>query len=121
MRRFACGLAVNVVPYRHQPPTFWREVLKLLMHSLGMPLIRDKAVHAFVERIQRTHDGAGTEKKKGPKGQQPKKAVAAKVAATVASLAGRYHPSICSTDDWDSSYLATSHAFLCTVHATSTP
>jgi tRNA(Ile)-lysidine synthetase-like protein len=53
VRRFPCGLSVNILAYRHQSQCFWREVLKLLMHSMGMSLIRDKAVGNFTERIQR--------------------------------------------------------------------
>lgn len=44
---------VNILPYRHQPLCFWKEVLKQLMHSMSMSMIRDKAVGNFVERLQR--------------------------------------------------------------------
>jgi hypothetical protein len=52
--RSACGLSVNILPYRHQPICFWKEILKQLMHSMSMSMIRDKAVANFVERLQRT-------------------------------------------------------------------
>jgi len=54
MKRFPCGLSVDILPYRWQPQCFWREALKQLMHSMGMGMIRDKAVSNFVERIQRS-------------------------------------------------------------------
>ena len=50
-RRGPAGLSVNVKDWRNQPLTFWREALKLLMHSLSMPLVREKAVVIFMERI----------------------------------------------------------------------
>jgi len=52
VRRYNCGLVVNILPFVHQPHGFWREVLKQLMHSLGMAMVRDKAVGIFMERIQ---------------------------------------------------------------------
>lgn len=51
--RSACGLRVNVLPFVRQPLCFWREVLKQTMHSMGMSLVRDKAVSSFLERLQR--------------------------------------------------------------------
>lgn len=54
IKRFPCGLSVDILPYRWQPQCFWREALKQLMHSMGMGMIRDKAVSNFVERIQRS-------------------------------------------------------------------
>jgi hypothetical protein len=48
---------VDILPYRWQPQCFWREALKQLMHSMGMGMIRDKAVSNFVERIQRRSSG----------------------------------------------------------------
>lgn len=53
VQRYACGVSVNVVNYIHQPQCFWREALKQLMHSMNMPMVRDKAVGNFVERLQR--------------------------------------------------------------------
>jgi hypothetical protein len=44
---------VNIIPYRHQPHCFWKEILKELMHSMSMSMIRDKAVGNFVERLHR--------------------------------------------------------------------
>lgn len=52
VRRHACGLVVNILPFVHQPQCFWREMLKQLMHSMGMAMVRDKAVGIFVERLQ---------------------------------------------------------------------
>ncbi len=57
--RDKCGLNVNILPFLDQPRCFWREILKRLMHSLGMSMVRDKSVVGFVERIQ----GKGTNKK----------------------------------------------------------
>lgn len=51
VRRFSCGLFVNVMAYRGQPYVFWREMLKELMHSMSMALIREKAVRNFMKRI----------------------------------------------------------------------
>lgn len=53
VRRYPCGLIVNVLPFRSQPQCFWREILKLLMHSMGMSMVREKAVANFVERLHR--------------------------------------------------------------------
>jgi hypothetical protein len=49
---FSCGLQVFIPPYRNQTISFWKEMLKQLMHSMSMALIRDKAVKSFLERIQ---------------------------------------------------------------------
>lgn len=51
--QFSCGIKVNIVAYRFQPQCFWREALKQLMHSMGMSMVRDKAVSNFVERLQK--------------------------------------------------------------------
>ena len=51
VKRGPAGLSVNVKDKRGQPLTFWRETLKKLMHSLSMPLVREKAVVTFMERI----------------------------------------------------------------------
>ena len=53
VHRYPCGLVVNVLPHRHQPTSFWRDMLKELMHSMSMPMIREKAVLNFVERLQK--------------------------------------------------------------------
>lgn len=53
VKRYPCGLSVNVLPYRTQPQCFWREALKQVMHSLNMGMVRDSAVGNFVERLQR--------------------------------------------------------------------
>lgn len=50
--RHPCGLAVDVLPYRTQPASFWREALRRLMHSLSMSMVRGRAVGTFVERLQ---------------------------------------------------------------------
>lgn len=52
--RYPAGLIVNVFSQRYQPLSFWREMLKELMHSMGMSLVREKAVLNFVEHIQRS-------------------------------------------------------------------
>lgn len=50
---YPTGLTVKILPFRLQPTCFWRESLKLIMHSMGMGMIRDKAVGNFVERIHK--------------------------------------------------------------------
>ena len=42
---------MNILSYLSQPSSFWREVLKELMHSMSMSMVRDKAVENFVERL----------------------------------------------------------------------
>jgi hypothetical protein len=54
INRFKCGLSVNILPYKDQPVLFWKEVLKEMMHSMSMSMIREKAVGNFVERLQRS-------------------------------------------------------------------
>jgi hypothetical protein len=39
--------------YRSQPLFFWKEVLKQLMHSMGMSLVREKAVQSFMDRLHK--------------------------------------------------------------------
>ena len=51
VQRGSCGLSVNITERRSQPLTFWREALKELMHSLSLPLVREKAVVTFMDRI----------------------------------------------------------------------
>ena len=51
VRRFPCGLVVNILPFIHQPASFWREMLKELMHSMSMSMVREAAVNYFLERI----------------------------------------------------------------------
>lgn len=51
VRRFPCGLAVNVLANAQQPYVFWKEMLKELMHSMSMSMIREKAVRNFMKRI----------------------------------------------------------------------
>ena len=53
--RFRCGIRVNVVPFIEQPTSFWKEMLKELMHSMGMSMARDAGVKNFVDRIRRVH------------------------------------------------------------------
>jgi hypothetical protein len=52
VKRFPCGLSVNITRFVHQSSCFWREVLKTLMHSMGMSMVRDKAVGIFTDRVQ---------------------------------------------------------------------
>jgi hypothetical protein len=49
----SCGLRVPVASYAMQPVCFWSEMLKELMHSLTMPMVRARSVGSFVEYIQR--------------------------------------------------------------------
>ena len=46
------GLKVNVIPFKNQSLIFWKEILKELMHSLSMSLIREKSVKTFMEKIE---------------------------------------------------------------------
>ena len=41
---YPCGLCAPLLPYKSRPVGFWREALKLLMHSLGLSLVREGAV-----------------------------------------------------------------------------
>jgi hypothetical protein len=50
---FPAGLIVHVMAHKNQPMSFWREMLKELMHSMSMSMVREKAVMNFVERLQR--------------------------------------------------------------------
>ena len=53
IRRFKCGVCVNVIPFIKQPNSFWKEMLKEMMHSMGMNMVREAAVRNFVERISK--------------------------------------------------------------------
>jgi hypothetical protein len=53
VQHYPTGLAVHVMAHRDQPISFWREMLKELMHSMSMSMVREKAVMNFVERLQR--------------------------------------------------------------------
>ena len=44
MSYYPCGLSAPLLPYKSRPVGFWREALKLLMHSLGLSLVREGAV-----------------------------------------------------------------------------
>jgi tRNA(Ile)-lysidine synthetase-like protein len=71
VKRFPCGLRVNIAPFVHQSSCFWREVLKTLMHSMGMSMVRDKAVGIFTDRVQGKRRVGGQEvqgKEKGSSG-----------------------------------------------------
>jgi hypothetical protein len=64
VQRYPCGLVFNVLPHRHQPLCFWKEMLKNLMHSMSMNMIREKAVLNFLKRIQLvTHSSEVSEEK----------------------------------------------------------
>mmetsp|Transcript_1456 Transcript_1456/g.1595 ORF Transcript_1456/g.1595 Transcript_1456/m.1595 type:complete len:1112 (+) Transcript_1456:180-3515(+) len=52
VERFPCGLRVNILPFINEPLCFWREMLKELMHSMGMSMVRERSVKSFLERIQ---------------------------------------------------------------------
>eukprot|EP01035_Chromulina_nebulosa_P017251 gene17251-22780_t len=60
VRRRRCGLAVQVLAYSNQPLCFWKEMLRELMHSMSMAMIREKAVTSFMERLQRLVASEGT-------------------------------------------------------------
>ena len=53
VHKYPTGLRVHVMAHRDQPISFWREMLKELMHSMSMAMVREKAVMNFVERLQR--------------------------------------------------------------------
>lgn len=72
MQRSAGGLRVNVMPYRKQPLVFWKEMLKELMHSMGMSLVREKAVGNFIDRLHKgVHTAKATGKKKSSTQNHP--------------------------------------------------
>jgi tRNA(Ile)-lysidine synthetase-like protein len=51
--RKRCGISVNVIKFLHQPLMFWKEMLKEIMHSMSMSMVREKSVQNFIERLQR--------------------------------------------------------------------
>ena len=53
IRAHSFGLVVNVMAYCDQPVAFWREMLRELMHSMSMSMVREAAVQNFIERISR--------------------------------------------------------------------
>lgn len=53
VERTPAGLRVGVRRWAQQPQCFWAEALKRLMHSLGMPLVRDRSVANFADLIRR--------------------------------------------------------------------
>jgi hypothetical protein len=89
--RSACGLSVNILPYRHQPICFWKEILKQLMHSMSMSMIRDKAVANFVERLQRTTLAQFMKSKNPKSSNSPAKDSASLVPAGWLELRKGYH------------------------------
>lgn len=56
INRYKCGISVNVLPFLHQPIMFWKEMLKEIMHSMSMSMVREKSVQNFIERLQRLAD-----------------------------------------------------------------
>lgn len=52
VQKHKCGLVVNVNNYKTQPLCFWKLMLKELMHSMSMSLIRERAVANFLERLE---------------------------------------------------------------------
>jgi hypothetical protein len=67
VRHYPTGLIVHVMSHRDQPLSFWREMMKELMHSMSMSMVREKAVMNFVERLQRDvpHTNVWLELRKG--------------------------------------------------------
>lgn len=50
--RYDCGISIEITDsYREQSAVFWTEALKQIMHSMGMSLVREKAVQNFIGRI----------------------------------------------------------------------
>lgn len=50
--RHKCGISVQITDkFLDQSAVFWAEALKQIMHSMGMSLVREKAVKNFVGRI----------------------------------------------------------------------
>lgn len=56
-----CGLKVKIsdTHYKQQSQSFWREALKQLMHSMGMAMVRDKAVQNFTEKLYKPNMQSG--------------------------------------------------------------
>lgn len=54
VQRYQGGLVVQLNAYRKEPYGlyFWKEMLKELMHSMGMSLVRESAVSCFMKRLQ---------------------------------------------------------------------
>jgi hypothetical protein len=53
VQKYPCGISVNVIPHRHQPKVFWKEMLRDLMHSMSMSMVRDKSVGSFMDRLHK--------------------------------------------------------------------
>lgn len=53
IERFPCGLIVDTSSYVHHPASFWRVMLKEIMHSHHRGMVRDASVNSFCGRLIR--------------------------------------------------------------------
>lgn len=53
IERFSCGLIVDTTDFVLHPPSFWRAVLKDIMHSHHRGMVRDASVNSFCARLRR--------------------------------------------------------------------
>ena len=55
VRRHRCGLRVPIKRWVSQPECFWAEMLRRLMHSMSMSMVRDSSVTNFVAFIHKRY------------------------------------------------------------------
>ncbi|CAM9656523.1 unnamed protein product, partial [Discosporangium mesarthrocarpum] len=60
-RTTTLGLSVYAEPHRHHGLLFWKEILRRLIHGLGMPMVRDKTLGMFVRDVLGGKNGQRTE------------------------------------------------------------
>ena len=56
VKTFPTGLSVNLLPFiglSTSTHSYWKVVLKQIMHSVGMSMIRERSIINFVERTDR--------------------------------------------------------------------
>ncbi|CAM9186684.1 unnamed protein product, partial [Sphacelaria rigidula] len=51
------GLRLELEPYRNHGMLFWKEILRYLVHSMGMPMVRDKTLAMFVRDVLQRDNG----------------------------------------------------------------
>ena len=55
VQRRRCGLKVSILRWALQPECFWAEMLRRLMHSMSMSMVRDSSVANFVAFIHKRY------------------------------------------------------------------
>ena len=66
MKLAPTSVSVNLLPFigvPHSTHSFWKEILKQIMHSMGMSMIRERSIINFVERISRFNNKADAYRK----------------------------------------------------------